>query len=82
MTHTKEVNPNLALHSWRNSHQAAEYIGISEYTLRRSRTTGKLLGKKSPAYRKMGRKIVYDLETLRTWINQFETQTNTAQNVA
>lgn len=82
MVNTKHVNDGLKffLQSGLNSHKAAEYIGVAEYTLRRSRTAGILLGKEAPSYRKMGRKVIYELETLQNWRNQFEPQTNTAQN--
>ena len=56
---------------------AAEYIGVAPSSLKHSRHTGLLCGVTTPAYRKLGRRVVYDLETLREWLAQFEPQTNT-----
>jgi len=61
------------------NHQAAEFIGCSPATLKTSRTTGQLLGHEAPHYRKLGkRKVVYDVETLQAWLDQFGTRTSTA----
>lgn len=61
-----------------NTHQAAAEIGCAEYTLRLSRTTGILLGKLAPKYRKLGRKVIYYHEDLQAFLEQFEKQTNTS----
>ena len=58
--------------------QAAEFLCCAEYTLRLSRTTGVLFNKKAPAYRKLGRKVIYDIQTLIDWLKQFELVQNTA----
>lgn len=54
-----------------NNREAAEYIGISGYTLKLSRHTGSLCGKPAPAHRKLGRLVVYDKATIDAWIEQF-----------
>ena len=58
--------------------QAAALIGCAPYTLKLSRSTGMLLGSPGPVYRKMGRIVRYDLETIEAWIAQFTIQQNTA----
>ena len=58
--------------------QAAEFLCCAEYTLRLSRTTGVLFSKKAPAYRKLGRKVIYDIQTLVDWLKQFELVQSTA----
>ena len=61
-----------------DTNQAAEYLGFAVSTLNISRVTGTLAGVKAPAYRKLGRKVVYDASILEEWLNQFENQPNTA----
>ena len=58
--------------------QAADFLCCAEYTLRLSRTTGVLFNKKAPAYRKLGRKVMYDSKILADWVNQFDLIGNTA----
>ena len=58
--------------------QAAKFLCCAEYTLRLSRTTGVLFSKKAPAYRKLGRKVIYDIQTLVDWLKQFELVQSTA----
>lgn len=60
------------------THQAARFIGCAPSTLKISRVTGTLLGRRAPAYRKLGRKVVYDRDVLQAWLEQFGTRTNTA----
>ncbi|UKH48617.1 hypothetical protein [Vibrio phage vB_ValP_FGH] len=51
------------------SAQAAEYLGYSEYTLRKSRSTGVLCGHETPKYIKLGPKAIrYEQEALDQWI--------------
>ena len=59
--------------------EAAEFIGCSPTTLIISRVQGRetLFGKPAPAYRKIGRKVVYDLVVLEEWLEQFEPQNKT-----
>lgn len=54
------------------SNQVAEMLGLSNQTMRTSRTTGKLWDKKAPDYLKMGRTVRYELETVEAWIEQFK----------
>jgi len=58
---------------------AADFLGCSPSTLKISRVTGRLLGSKAPAYRKIGRKVIYDHETIHSWFNQFQPRNNTAE---
>lgn len=61
------------------SAQAAEFLGFSEYTVRLSRTTGKLAGEQAPSFIKIGRNVRYKKADLSEWLAQFESFTNTAQ---
>jgi len=54
------------------SNQVAEMLGLSNQTMRTSRTTGRLWDKKAPDYLKMGRTVRYELETVEAWIEQFK----------
>ena len=60
-----------------DDHEAAAFIGCSAYTLKRSRTTGTLLGVASPKYSKMGRMVRYERVTLEEWLGQFPEYQNT-----
>lgn len=48
---------------------AAEYLGVSQYSLRRSRTKGKLKGVPAPVWRKAGGNVVYLREELDEWLD-------------
>lgn len=64
-----------------SDHEAAAFIGCSTYTLKRSRTTGTLLGVTAPAHIKLGRRMVrYERATLEEWLSQFPEYQNTAQH--
>jgi hypothetical protein len=77
----KYASPDLKLAFGLNNNEAAAYLGFAPYTLRRSRTTGKLAGVPPPKYRKIGRrKVVYMISWLDEWLEQFQPQINTAQN--
>ena len=53
------------------SAQAAKILGISEYTLRKSRMTGTLWGKEPPPYTKFGPKAIrYSVEDLEKWVER------------
>jgi len=65
-----------------DTHEAATFLGFSSYTLRRSRSTGKLAGVPAPRYRRIGKKVIYEPLWLAAWRDQFKPQNNTAQNVA
>ena len=60
-----------------DTHEAALLIGYKSTTLKLSRVTGILGGVPAPAYRKLGRKVVYDRVTLNEWLSQFHHQFNT-----
>ncbi|MCP5347952.1 MAG: helix-turn-helix domain-containing protein [Gammaproteobacteria bacterium] len=60
------------------SKEAAAFLGVAEYTLRRSRTIGKLLGRPAPAYRKIGGKVLYERSTLSEWLDASPEQLHTA----
>lgn len=63
-----------------SDHEAAAFIGCSAYTLKRSRTTGTLLGVVAPAHVKLGRMVRYERATLEQWLSQFPEYQNTAQH--
>lgn len=48
--------------------EAAEYLKISEVTLRKSRSTGKLFNYPTPPYRKFGVLVRYRKPDLDAWI--------------
>lgn len=51
-----------------SSEQAAEYLGYAEYTLRSSRSTGKLSGLDTPKFIKLGSRVRYKKDDLDSWI--------------
>ena len=61
-----------------DTHEGAFHISLASNTLRASRTSGVLCGVPAPVYRKIGRKVVYDLAVLDEWLTQFSNQPNTA----
>lgn len=63
-----------------DDHEAAAFIGCAAFTLKRSRTTGTLLGVPAPAHLKMGRMVRYEKATLEEWLSQFPEYQNTAQH--
>ena len=51
------------------SKEAADLIGVTEYTLRLSRSTGKLWGMDTPKYYKLGyRTVRYSKPDIDAWI--------------
>lgn len=52
------------------SKQAAQFLGINDEVLRKSRSTGFLFGLPAPKHIKLGRLVRYDAETLDTWTKQ------------
>lgn len=46
------------------THEAANFLGISIPYLKKLRLTGE-----GPAYYRLGRRVVYSLDTLQTWLN-------------
>lgn len=61
--------------------QAATYIGCSHHTLRKSRYTGILLGRKTPQYFKLGSKVSYRTVDLEQWLSELSPVQNTAMAV-
>jgi len=62
-----------------SSNNAANYLGYSTATLRNARHIGTLAGVDAPTYKKMGRSIRYDVDSLDTWLSQFNNVANTKQ---
>ena len=62
--------------------EAAAFLNCSPYTLRLSRSTGKLFGVAAPHYKKRGRSVTYSTDSLKEWESQFEEIANTAQGAA
>lgn len=54
------------------SKEAADFLKYSERTLRGSRMTGKLAGRRRPDFIRRGRQILYSAATLLCWQSQFE----------
>jgi len=71
------MNHNL-LPNRLDTHDSAHYLSLAYGTLRTSRVSGILCGVPAPAYRKIGRKVVYDRVILDQWLDQFANQPNTA----
>ena len=61
-----------------DTHQCSTLLGFAASTIRISRVTGTLAGFSAPAYRKIGRKVVYDRVVIDEWLTQFSNQPNTA----
>jgi predicted DNA-binding transcriptional regulator AlpA len=55
-----------------SSKQVAELINCSVYSVRISRSTGKLLGAEAPEHIKMGHLVRYRRDTIDDWVSQFE----------
>ncbi len=62
-----------------NNTAAAEIIGTTPETLKRSRSTGLLWGLPAPAYRKAGRRVVYHPSDLSDWTGSLPKFENTGQ---
>tara|TARA_Y100001968_G_C19321546_1_gene699541 strand:- start:245 stop:469 length:225 start_codon:yes stop_codon:yes gene_type:complete len=52
------------------SKEFANLIGIHEDNVRKSRSTGYLLGRKAPAHLKLGRSVRYKREDILAWIDE------------
>ncbi len=52
------------------SKQAAEFLGINDDVLRKSRSTGLLFGLPAPSHIKLGRIVRYEESTLNSWVSQ------------
>ncbi|MDX5338010.1 MAG: hypothetical protein LPK25_03210 [Cyclobacteriaceae bacterium] len=64
-----------------NTKVAAEYLGISEFTLKQSRSTGMLCGLPTPPYRKAGTKVFYEISKLKEWLSNVPEYFNTAHEM-
>jgi hypothetical protein len=60
-----------------NTAEAAEFLAMNTNTLKLSRHTGILAGVQAPAYRKIGKKVIYEKSTLELWLEPFEEQFHT-----
>lgn len=66
-----------------NSKQAANYLGVSEQTQRKSRVTGILLGFPAPPYVKLNNRVYYCKSELETFKQKVLERTGvTYQNTA
>lgn len=62
-----------------NNNESAAYLNVAPFTLRNSRSTGILLGKPAPRFRKRGRKVIYERTELDRYNDQFPQLQNTSQ---
>ena len=77
---SRPVTKQLTRYPFRmNNEQAAFYLGIAEYTLRHSRSSGMLCGKSAPKFIKLGRMAQYKKVELDKFLAQFKTFQNTSQ---
>ena len=60
-----------------STRETAALIGVSLSTLNNSIHTGKLAGVTAPPYRKLGKKVLYSLQSVEKWKSQFKEQTHT-----
>jgi len=65
--------------NWIDSKGAAEYLELSDATLRKSRSTGTLLGKEAPKHTKYGGRIRYHLDDLAEFKGSFDSRIKTDQ---
>ena len=72
------LNPEAAA---LNTDNGAEYIGVSDNSLKTSRRTGELCGRPAPEYKKAGRKVIYLRSTLDKWLADLPSYKNTAQSL-
>ena len=59
------------LHELNTSKETAIALRVSDFTLRLSRSTGQLLGKKAPKHVNYGRTVRYHAADLMLWLEQF-----------
>ena len=79
MTHTDNSPTNYSPNKKITSHEFAALARCAEGTLRNSRHTGLLFGKKAPPYIKIGRKVLYRFSDVNEFLDQFETRNNTSE---
>lgn len=75
-----ESKINLDNKPYLNDYEAAAFLNVSPFTLRKSRTTGVLLGKPAPKHRKRGRKVDTSRAECEKYNAQFPEFENTAQS--
>lgn len=61
-----------------NTKEAAKYLGVAETTLKQSRSTGTLFGIATPAYKKVGHSVIYEISSLDKWLDELPEYKNTA----
>lgn len=54
-------------------------LGLSSFTVKKSRSTGTLLGRPTIPFLKMGKSIKYRQEDVQAWLSQFDTYANTSE---
>ena len=69
---TKESKLTTFLKLLLASKEASHYLDISDDALRRSRSTGYLLGAPAPKHIKFGRTVKYRLTDLTDWVNAID----------
>lgn len=62
-----------------DNQEAAMLLHVSAHTLRNSRSTGTLCGRKAPPYIKMGGKVLYERADLLAWLDGFTKYNNTSE---
>ena len=77
LSSNQAASPGAVFPQRLDTRQAAAFLGVQPSSLKYSRHTGQLCGVTTPAYRKLGRRVIYDLDVLQQWLDQFELQTNT-----
>ena len=60
--------------------EAATYCGMSVSFLQKSRSNGQLGNRtKAPAFKKIGRRVLYDIKDLDEWSNSFKSLNHLAE---
>lgn len=70
---------NLIYRKLMNTDEASGYLKVAMNSLKLSRHSGMLCGRKAPPFRKMGRKVVYFIEDLDNWLEELPVYTNTSE---
>jgi hypothetical protein len=65
--------------SYLSEKQFAQEMGISPFTVRKSRVTGTLLGQPAPKYLKLGKAVRYTRQSVEDFKALFTEATNTAE---
>jgi len=56
------------------SKEFARYLGIHEHNVRKSRSTGVLLGNNPPPYYKLGHRVRYKISEIKEWIESMKVE--------